>query len=81
MFAGDNPTLLIEGVLFSMENLGRCLYCERNSDQTPLIALEYQGTAYKICPQHLPLLIHNPAKLANKLPGAENLGSAEGHNH
>jgi hypothetical protein len=32
-----------------------------------------------ICPQHLPLLIHNPQQLAGKLAGAENLKPADHH--
>lgn len=54
-----------------------CLACGRTDDATPLIALEYQGGTYRICPQHLPLLIHDPAKLAGMLPGAENLTPAD----
>ena len=49
----------------------QCIYCERGSDQVPLLSIQYQGSEYQICPQHLPILIHEPAKLAGKLPGAE----------
>ncbi len=28
---------------------------------------------YWICPQHIPILIHDPSKLAGKLPGAEDM--------
>ncbi len=58
-----------------------CLYCEQDADQVPLIRLSYQGAAYWICPQHLPVLIHKPAQLASKLPGAEQFGVPEGHGH
>lgn len=57
----------------------RCLYCGENSLQVPLLAVTYQARDYWICPQHLPLLIHSPAKLAGKLPGVERLKSAVGH--
>jgi hypothetical protein len=57
----------------------KCLYCERNSEETPLILLRYRGADIWICPQHLPILIHKPAQLAGKLPGAENLATPEGH--
>ena len=50
-----------------------CLLCERTSQVTPLITLEYQGAQLKICPQHLPVLIHDPASLIGILPGAETL--------
>ena len=56
----------------------KCLYCQRSSDKVPLIMLRYREETVWICPQHLPILIHEPAKLAGKLPGAENL-AAEDH--
>jgi len=51
----------------------------QDSDAVPLLALTYQGQTYHICPQHLPILIHQPAKLADRLPGAEHLQQAAGH--
>lgn len=57
----------------------KCLACGRNSDITPLIRLEYRGGDYHICPQHLPVLIHDPTRLTGALPGAEHLAPAE-HN-
>lgn len=63
------------------DNQAYCLHCQRGSDQVPLIALHYQDTRAWICPQHLPILIHKPSQLAGRLPGAENLGAAEGHEH
>jgi hypothetical protein len=56
-----------------------CIQCGRTSDQAPLIPLHYRNKDYWICPQDLPILIHKPAQLANKLPGLENLAPAEGH--
>ena len=50
-----------------------CLECGRGDMETPLILLEYRGTRYWICPQHMPVLIHNPAQLVGRLPGAEDL--------
>jgi hypothetical protein len=64
-----------------MESLPRCLYCERHSGETPLLQLQYQDGTYWICPQHLPILIHKPAQLAGKLPGAERLEGSGGHEH
>ncbi len=51
----------------------QCLVCQRDSHATPLIAITYREQQLWICPQHLPILIHNPAELAGRLPGAENL--------
>ena len=56
----------------------QCLVCERTENQVPLIKLQYQSNAYWICPQHFPILIHNPDQLIGKLPGAENLAA---HKH
>jgi hypothetical protein len=55
----------------------KCLECGRGTDVTPLLTLEYRDSAFSICPQHLPVLIHDPAQLIGKLPGAENLSPAE----
>ena len=54
-----------------------CLVCEQTQDQIPLINLKYQQNDLWICPQHLPVLIHNPQMLAGKLPGAEKMKPAE----
>lgn len=56
-----------------------CLMCHRDAEQTPLIALEYRKSRLWICPQHLPVLIHDPAALIGTLPGAEQLKPAEVH--
>ena len=55
-----------------------CLYCGVDSQNAPLVTLQYQGSQMYICTQHLPILIHNPQTLVGKLPGAENL---QGHEH
>jgi hypothetical protein len=56
-----------------------CLACQRGADDTPLIALQYRGSQYWICPQHLPVLIHDPQRLVGMLPGAERLSPADHH--
>jgi hypothetical protein len=56
-----------------------CLVCQQTSDVVPLITLTYQGDTLHICPQHLPVLIHDPAKLAGILPGAATLPEADHH--
>lgn len=58
------------------ENAG-CLVCGRGSDRTPLLSLEYRGGTLRICPEHLPVLIHDPGRLVGILPGAEDLRPAE----
>ncbi|MGD8412602.1 MAG: hypothetical protein PVF33_00130 [Candidatus Latescibacterota bacterium] len=54
-----------------------CIACDRNENATPLIPFDFKGGKYWICPQHLPILIHKPAQLAGKLPGAEDLKPAD----
>jgi hypothetical protein len=54
-----------------------CLACGRSQKEIPLITLSYQDRSFHICPQHLPVLIHNPQMLVGKLPGAEGMAPAE----
>jgi hypothetical protein len=61
----------------SQSNEARCVACERTGAQIPLITLEYQGRKFWICPQHLPMLIHDPKTLIGRLPGAEGMEPAE----
>lgn len=61
-----------------LSNAG-CLVCQKDNDKVPLIQLAYRGEMVWICPQHLPILIHNPGQLAGILPGAENLERADHH--
>jgi len=58
----------------------QCLYCQRSSEEVPLINLRYRGADAWICPQHLPILIHKPPQLADNLPGIEGLTPVE-HEH
>jgi hypothetical protein len=59
----------------------KCIVCERSSDEVPLILLHYQNATLWICPQHLPVLIHKPEQLADKLPGADRFGKPESQLH
>ena len=61
----------------SETTVGSCLHCKRDDSATPLIRLAYQGGFLWICPQHLPILIHEPRTLTGTLPGAENLSPAD----
>jgi len=55
----------------------RCLLCERGQDEIPLIQLRYRDAGFSVCPQHLPVLIHDPGRLIGKLPGAETFDPAD----
>ncbi len=54
-----------------------CIYCNRTAQIVPLLQFEFQGEQYWICPQHLPILIHQPAQLAGKVKGFESLEPSE----
>ena len=54
-----------------------CLACHRTTAETPLVTLEYRDSRFWICPQHLPILIHEPQRLVGILPGAEHLSPPE----
>ena len=54
-----------------------CVSCARTVEEVPLLTLVHRsGTAY-ICPQCLPILIHQPQTLVAKLPGTEALQPPE----
>jgi hypothetical protein len=61
------------------ESGAACLVCKSGSEAVPLIAFRFKGSDLWICPQHLPILIHDPGKLTGILPGAENLNPADHH--
>jgi hypothetical protein len=61
----------------NMNDQPSCLLCQRGSDDVPLITLEYRGGNLRICPQHLPVLIHDPGQLVGLLSGAEGFHPAE----
>jgi hypothetical protein len=58
-----------------------CVACGRGIEEVPLITLRYKAIENWICPQHLPLLIHQPERLVGKMAGAEHLAPADVHDH
>lgn len=54
-----------------------CTICQASVMDIPLITLEYRHTTLRICPKHMPQLIHEPAQLIGSLPGAEKLSPAD----
>ncbi|CAG0935588.1 hypothetical protein TFLX_04430 [Thermoflexales bacterium] len=70
----DEARIRERGLIMAIESqLARCVNCERTVDEVPLLNLtQRHGVAY-ICPQCLPILIHKPQQLQNKLPGTEAL--------
>jgi hypothetical protein len=61
------------------ETPSTCVFCARDSQVVPLITAEFKGQSFRICSQHLPVLIHDPSQLAGKLSGAEKLAPSDYH--
>jgi hypothetical protein len=59
--------------MLTESTLARCINCERTVEEVPLLSLTHRHGADHICPQCLPILIHEPQQLLSKLPGAEAL--------
>jgi len=61
----------------------KCVFCDRTSEEVPLISFEYKGKEYRICTAHLPLLLHKPEMFVGKLADAGNQWSDgdEHHDH
>lgn len=51
----------------------KCLVCDKTTEETPLFVLEYKNESLRICPAHVPLLIHEPQRLTGKLDNADRL--------
>lgn len=58
-----------------------CLNCGSSELERPLITLKFQEKNIYICPQCLPILIHKPQQLLEKLPGIKPWGGPPDHNH
>ena len=46
-----------------------CLNCGTSEKDRPLLTIKFQSREFYICPQCLPILIHRPYQLGEKLPG------------
>jgi hypothetical protein len=55
-----------------------CLNCGTSEQERPLLILKFQEKELHICPQCLPILIHKPYGLADKLPGFQPADSPSG---
>ncbi|MFQ5421570.1 MAG: hypothetical protein ACE5EY_14545 [Anaerolineae bacterium] len=62
------------------ETTNNCLNCGKSENEAPLINFRFTGKQNWICSSCLPILIHRPYQLAEKLSGAENLVPGE-HAH
>ena len=55
-----------------------CAVCGVSSEATPLIRLTYREQDAWVCPQEMPKLIHDPARIAGTFPGADREGAPAG---
>ncbi len=53
-----------------------CIVCKKSHNEIPLTSFIFKETEFWICPQHIPILIHSPQKLADLLPGADQFEGA-----
>ena len=49
-----------------------CIVCGKTHEEIPVTKFYYKESEFYICPQHIPMLIHKPTELANKIPDAAN---------
>jgi hypothetical protein len=57
--------------------MNQCINCERTEEEMPLLNFDFKGEKVYICSGCMPVLLHSPAKLAGKLPGAEKIEPAK----
>ncbi len=57
----------------TQETKKACMFCKRTDNEIPLVQVDFKSKNYWICPQHIPVLIHDPQKLTGILPDAENM--------
>ena len=50
-----------------------CIVCKKSSNEIPVTKFYHKDSEFYICPQHLPVLIHNPQDLIGLLDGADKL--------
>lgn len=50
-----------------------CVFCKQDQQEVPLVHVEFKDNDFWICPQHIPILIHDPNKLVGHLDGADSI--------
>ena len=54
-----------------MSNMRKCLVCKTSSTEIPVTKFYYHDSEFYICPQHMPVIIHNPEELIGLIEGAD----------
>jgi hypothetical protein len=65
----SQSTLAVTYKIGETMNEHTCINCGKSSDETPLLNLIFKGVEKYLCSQCLPILIHKPQVVAEKLPG------------
>jgi hypothetical protein len=60
--------------------IATCLNCGSSEMDRPLLTLRFQEKEVYICPECMPIMIHKPAQLVEKLPELKPWGPAN-HDH
>lgn len=63
-----------------MSAANTCINCTRTEQEVPILSLKFRGNQVGICSSCLPVLIHKPQQLADRLSGAEEIQPAR-HEH
>ncbi len=56
-----------------------CINCGTTEQHVPLISIRFNQVGDWICTQCLPMLIHNPKRLSQVLPGIKAVPTEHGH--
>lgn len=56
-----------------MSTIKECIVCKKSSNEIPVTKFYHKESEFYICPQHIPILIHNPQELIGILDGADKL--------
>lgn len=59
-----------------MSKTKKCLVCKKSSNEVPVTQFYYRDDSFYICPQHMPVIIHNPQQLIGLLDGADSFEGA-----
>lgn len=62
-------------------SISTCLNCGMSEQERPLLTLKFQGKERYLCPQCMPIMIHKPDQLADKLPGFQPPVTPSPHDH
>lgn len=50
-----------------------CIVCKKTAHEIPVTKFYHKESEFYICPQHMPVIIHNPQQLIGLLDGADEM--------